>query len=127
MKYLLHNSELYKEHNINVNTDWLSHFTTQQNNTTTSDKQSTSKHNSNKQNNHIDDLSDDDISDKDLPNAPSVNTLLTNKTIDPNNDVLSIAPAEGPENQYLQMLTLNIYVSPLFSVVNDTKLTNTTN
>ena len=95
LKYLLHNSELYKEHNINVNTDWLSHFTTQQNNTTTSDKQSTSKHNSNKENNHIHDSSDDDISDEDLPNAPSVNTLLTNKTIDPNKDVLSIAPAEG--------------------------------
>ena len=95
LKYLLENSQLYKEHNINVNSEWLSNFTTQEKNTTIKNEQSTSDDTSNKQTNNIHDSSDDDISDEDLPNAPSVNTLLTNKTIDPNKDVLSIAPTEG--------------------------------
>ena len=38
--------------------------------------------------------SNEDISDEDLPNAPSVNTLLTDKTIDPTKNILCIAPAE---------------------------------
>ena len=95
LKYLLENSQLYKEHNINVNTEWLSDFTTQEKNSTINNKQTTSDHNSNNQTNNIHDSLDDDITDEDLPNAPSINTLLTNKTIDPNKDVLSIAPAEG--------------------------------
>ena len=48
-----------------------------------------------KQRKYIPDSSDEDISDEDLPSASSVNTLLTDKNIDPNENVLCIAPAEG--------------------------------
>ena len=38
---------------------------------------------------------DDDNENEQSPNAPSVNTLLTENTIDPNKNILCIAPAEG--------------------------------
>ena len=35
LKYLLQNSELYKQHNINIDTKWLSNFTNKTNDTST--------------------------------------------------------------------------------------------
>ena len=35
LKYLLQNSELYKQHNISINTEWLSNFTNETNDTST--------------------------------------------------------------------------------------------
>ena len=41
------------------------------------------------------DSSDEEITNEEQPNAPSVNTLLVENTIDPNKNILCIAPAEG--------------------------------
>ena len=38
--------------------------------------------------------SDEDNENEESPNAPSVNTLLTENTIDPNKTILCIAPGE---------------------------------
>ena len=96
LKYLLQKSELYKQHNININTEWLTNFENINNNTIPKNPQSISHEKSTGKNtNDIQESSDDDISDEEPPNAPSINTLLTEKNIDPNKNVLCIAPAEG--------------------------------
>ena len=95
LKYLLKNSQLNKEHNINISTDWLSTFNDINLNNTQNKLKEDSNTKSNETNKDMPVSSDEDVSDEDLPIAPSVNTLLTDKTIDPNKNVLCIAPAEG--------------------------------
>ena len=95
LKYLLQNSELYKQHNININTEWLSNFTNETNDTSTNNDTPPHHDQSNDKNQNTPDISDDDTNNEDLPNAPSVNTLLTEKNIDPNKNILCVAPDEG--------------------------------
>ena len=95
LKYLLQNSELYQQHNININTQWLSNFTNETNDTSTNNHTPPHDDQSNDKNQNTSDFSDDDTNNEDLPNAPSVNTLLTEKNIDPNKNILCIAPGEG--------------------------------
>ena len=80
---------------LTFSTDWLSTFNDVNLNNTQNKSKEDSNTKSNKTNKDMPVSSDKDISDEDLPNAPSVNTLLTDKTIDPNKNVLCIAPAEG--------------------------------
>ena len=48
------------------------------------------------QNENLTNSSDDnDNNNEEVPNAPSINTLVTDNTIDPNKDILCIAPGEG--------------------------------
>ena len=87
LEYLLEHSQLYKDHNININSEWLHNF-----NTTI--LEDTNEKTTEKQNN--DDMSSDEDNDnEEIPNAPSVNTLLTENTLDPNKNILCIAPGEG--------------------------------
>ena len=92
LHYLLHNSELYKKHNIDINPEWLENFSKTNN---TSQKNAPNQSQSHETKNNTDDNSDEDDENEELPNAPSVNTLLTENTIDPNKNILCIAPAEG--------------------------------
>ena len=92
LKYLMNTSDLYKEHNINIDSQWLQSFNNI--NTTESNKQELRnkiKSDSNIQNSS----SDEDSDSEEMPNAPSINTLLTERNTDPNSDILCIAPAEG--------------------------------
>lgn len=89
LKYLLTTSELYKEHNINIDYEWLKSFNNINSNTISKEVEMES--NTNTPNSS----SDEDSDCEETPNAPSVNTLLTEKTQDPNSDILCIAPAEG--------------------------------
>ena len=90
LHYLLNHSELYKKHNININEEWLQTITNI-NNT----KQNVENIESNKINEKNANESDEDDENAELPNAPSVNTLLTETNVDPHNEILCIAPAEG--------------------------------
>ena len=86
LQYLLKHSQLDKDHNININSEWLNNFPT-----------TTHKHtnqNSIQKEHNNDTSSDEDDVNEEIPNAPSVNTLLTENTIDPNKNILCIAPAE---------------------------------
>ena len=91
LQYLLKTSQLYKENNININPEWLEHFT-QQNKSTSLN---TEHQYENKQSENNIDSSDEEITNEEQPNAPSVNTLLVENIIDPNKNILCIAPAEG--------------------------------
>ena len=86
LQYLIQNSELYQKHNINIDPDWLHNFSNTNNNTEDQDLQNTNSNNNS---------DDDDSNNEEVPNAPSTNTLVTENTIDPNKDILCIAPAEG--------------------------------
>ena len=90
LKYLLNNSELYKEQNININEEWFKQITSTKN--TNTDEELNSNNNTTEQ---INNESDEDDENEELPNAPSVNTLLTENNIDPHNEILCIAPGEG--------------------------------
>ena len=109
LQYLLKTSQLYKENNININPEWLEHFTHQNKSTSLNTEQQYE----NKQSQNNIDSSDEEITNEEQPNAPSVNTLLAENTIDPNKNILCIAPAEG-QNLYLQMLILSTYASQQF-------------
>ena len=90
LHYLLNNSELYKEQNININEEWLEEITCT-NNTNTNQEL-------NKLNKEIEEInndSDEDDENEELPNAPSINTLLTDTNVDLHNQILCIAPGEG--------------------------------
>ena len=91
LQYLLKTSQLYKENNININPEWLEHFTQQNKSTSLNTEQQYA----NKQSENNIDSSDEEITNEDQPNVPSVNTLLAENTIDPNKNILCIAPAEG--------------------------------
>ena len=91
LQYLLKTSQLYKENNININPEWLEHFTQQNKSTSLNTEQQYE----NKQSENNIDSSDEEITNEEQPNAPSVNTLLAENTIDPNKNILCIAPAEG--------------------------------
>ena len=91
LQYLLETSQLYKENNININPEWLEHFTQQNKSTSLNTEQQYE----NKQSKNNIDSSDEEITNEEQPNAPSVNTLLAENTIDPNKNILFIAPAEG--------------------------------
>ena len=111
LKYLLDTSELYKENNIDINPKWLTDFVTNNPLKNSKNKQTTSNEE------EFDDENTDDASenenDDNQPNAPSVNTLLTDKNIDPDKNILCIAPAEGekpiftdPDTEYLCFPTI---------------------
>ena len=90
LQYLLRTSELYKQHNINIDPEWLQTFS----NTTDEHEDEEDLHITN--NNNVNNSSDDEVNNsEEEPNAPSINTLVTDNTIDPNKDILCIAPAEG--------------------------------
>ena len=90
LQYLLRTSELYKQHNINIDPEWLQTFS----NTTDEHEDEEDLHITN--NNIVNNSSDDEVNhSEEEPNAPSINTLVTDNTIDPNKDILCIAPAEG--------------------------------
>ena len=91
LQYLLKTSQLYKENNININPEWLQHFTQQNKSTSLNTEQQYE----NKQSENNIDSSDEEITNEEQPNAPSINTLLAENTIDPNKNILCIAPAEG--------------------------------
>ena len=91
LKYLINTSDLYKDHNINIDYEWLKLF----NNNNTNNIE---KNNPNNQKINLEELnssSDEDSETEETPNAPSINTLLTEKTKDPNSNILCIAPGEG--------------------------------
>ena len=90
LQYLLNNSNLYKEHNINIDPEWLNDFGTSD--TSTTPEAANKRTKENKEDN--DTSSDEDNENEESPNAPSVNTLLTENTIDPNKTILCIAPGE---------------------------------
>ena len=90
LQYLLNNSNLYKEHNIHIDPEWLNDFETSDTHTIHEATNKTTKEN--KENNNS--SSDEDNENEEPPNAPSVNTLLTENTIDPNKTILCIAPGE---------------------------------
>ena len=90
LQYLLSNSNLYKEHNIHIDPEWLNNFATSDTSTTYEASNKTTK--KNKEND--DSSSDEDNENEESPNAPSVNTLLTENTMDPNKTILCIAPGE---------------------------------
>ena len=88
----MNTSDLYKEHNINIDSQWLQSFNNI--NTTESNKQELRnkiKSDSNIQNSS----SDEDSDSEETPNTPSINTLLTERNTDPYSNILCIAPAEG--------------------------------
>ena len=87
---MLNNSELYKKYNININEEWLQTITNINNTTQNVENIEIDEINEKKTNE-----SDEYDENKELPNAPSVNTLLTETNVDPHNKMLCIAPAEG--------------------------------
>ena len=92
LKYLINTSDLYKDHNVNINYEWLKLFNNNKN------KNDTKKNNKKIEETYSPELnssSDEDSESEETPNAPSINTLLTEKTSDPNTDILCIAPGEG--------------------------------
>ena len=92
LKYLMNTSDLYQEHNINIDSQWLQSFNNI--NTTESNKQELKnkiKSDSNIQNSS----SDEDSDSEETPNAPSINTLLTERNTDSHSNILCIAPAGG--------------------------------
>ena len=92
LKYLVNTSDLYKEHNINIDSEWLQSFNNI--NTTQSNKQEI--RNKIKSDSNIKNSSSDEDSDsEETPNAPSINTLLTERNTEANSNILCIAPAEG--------------------------------
>ena len=108
LKYLIDTSDLYKENNINLNTDWLDEFTNYSDSITNITHTNSNITDTNTNNEEITDSSDDEIIEDSQPNAPSINTLLTDKTIDPDKNIISIAPGEGqkpiftdPDTEYL--------------------------
>ena len=82
LKYLMDHSTLYKEHNIIIDNNWVNQF---QDNTDDNAQSVTCDE---------DDDATDDTQNEQV-NAPSVNTMLTNRNIDANASVLCIAPGEG--------------------------------
>ena len=81
---------MYKQHNINIDPEWLQTFS----NTTDEHEDEEDLHITN--NNNVNNSSDDEVNNsEEEKNAPSINTLVTDNTIDPNKDILCIAPAEG--------------------------------
>ena len=89
LKYLISTSDLYKEHNVNIDYEWLKLFNNNNNIpkiNTNNEKVDSEKLNAS---------SDEDSDSEETPNAPCINTLLTDKTTDPNRDILCIAPGEG--------------------------------
>ena len=89
LQYLLQNSELYQKHNINIEPEWLDKFSNTNNYPPNEDLHD------DKSNNSTNSSDDEDNNDQEEPNAPSINTLITENTIDANKDILCIAPAEG--------------------------------
>jgi len=91
LEYLLQNSELYKKHNINIDPNWLQEFSKEQHNTTEKEITTTANYNT------VNTSDDDDVDNnkEDEPNAPSINTLVTENSFDSDKNILCIAPAEG--------------------------------
>ena len=90
LQYLLKTSELYKQHNINIDPQWLQTFSNTSNNSDNEQELHLTNHK-----NLTNSSDDEDNNDEEEPNAPSINTLVTDNAIDPNKDILCIAPAEG--------------------------------
>ena len=107
LKYLLNNSNLYEEHNIYIDPEWLNDFGTSDTSTTAEATNKTTKEN--KEDNNT--SSDEDNENEESPNAPSVNTLLTENTIDPKKKQFYALHLENTKNLYLLMKTLNTSAS----------------
>ena len=90
LEYLLRTSELYKKHNINIDPNWLETFSHTPDNPINEEELHVTSHE-----NSINSSDDEDNNNENEPNAPSINTLVTDNTIDPNKEILCIAPAEG--------------------------------
>ena len=90
LQYLLRTSELYKQHNINIDPQWLQTFSNTSNNSDNEEELHLMNHE-----NLTNSSDDEDNNDEEEPNAPSINTLVTDNAIDPNKDILCIAPAAG--------------------------------
>ena len=90
LQYLLRTSELYKKHNIDIDPNWLDTFSHTTTDPITEEELHVTTHD-----NLTNSSDDEDNNNEDQPNAPSINTLVTDNTIDPNKDILCIAPAEG--------------------------------
>ena len=104
LQYLLTTSELYKQHNINIDPEWLHTFPN-----TSNDPDDEEELLLTQNKNLTNSSDDDDNNNEEEPNAPSINTLVT----DPNKDILCIAPAEGQkpiftdeDTEYLCFLTI---------------------
>ena len=82
---------MYKQQNINIDPEWLHTFS----NTTNEHDDEEDLHITN--NNNVTDIADDEENNNE-EDAPSINTLVTDNTIDPNKDILCIAPAEGQKS-----------------------------
>ena len=90
LQYLLRTNKLYQQHNMNIDPQWLHTFP----NTSNEPDDDEELHMT--QNENLTNSSDDDDNNnEEVPNAPSINTLVTDNTIDPNKDILCIAPGEG--------------------------------
>ena len=112
---------MYKQHNINIDPEWLQTFS----NTTDEHEDEEDLHITN--NNNVNNSSDDEVNNsEEEPNAPSINTLVTDNTIDPNKDILCIAPAEGQKPIFTDKDTEYLCPQP-YSVAKNIKITNTKN
>ena len=90
LQYLLRTSKLYQQHNINIDPQCLHTFRNTSNDPG-DDKELHITQNKNLTNSS----DDDDNNNEEEPNAPSINTPVTDNTIDPNKDILCTAPGEG--------------------------------
>ena len=90
LQYLLRTSKLYQQHNINIDPQWLHTFPN-----TSNDPDDDEELHITQNENLTNSSDDDDNNNEEEPNAPSINTLVTDNTIDPNKDILCIAPGEG--------------------------------
>ena len=88
LKYLSENSTLYKEHKIEINPDWISECE----NIVDVEENSDEAH---EIQNNEEEEEEEELDDEEQRNAPAVNTLLTDRNIDPDASTLCIAPGEG--------------------------------
>ena len=88
LKYLINTSELYKDHNVNIDYEWLKLFNN-------NNRRKTNTKNEKIEIQKLNSSSDEDSETDETPNVPCINTLLTEKTNDPTTDILCIAPGEG--------------------------------
>ena len=94
LKYLLDNSKLYKQYNINIDKHWLQNFSSN-NNRSCFQLYDKNKNNINHTSKEEEDEVEEEEDNDETPNAPSINTLLTDKKIDNNINIICIAPGEG--------------------------------
>ena len=90
MHYNTSSEPVNKQHNINIDPEWLHTFPN-----TSNDPDDEEELHLTQNENLTNNSDDDDNNNEEEPNAPSINTLVTDNTIDPNKDILCIAPGEG--------------------------------